>query len=360
MQTLEQAQESVKDIINNYREASTCTPLYWKDTYQTIDEITPLEAKIILNSHHIENNRKERKGATQSLNFEINQDRWIPIASTIKFSTEGKLIDGQHRLSAISQQEKTIQVIIQHNVPKHVIHFLDNNVKRSAADIFMFSGQFKKTGVAKNSQQLTALLVFLQEQGHHLAINNSGGVQTSLGSNHHKSSKSKTVGRSVSEYLNYYAEHKQEIDETVQWVNSNIKDKHKLLNVSRVSCAYHLFRFIDKVAAQEYIKNIFNQTGLEEKTTEYRVYEHLLNAKSGVAKLFLNGKEREETLYHGFWLSHIKKQTHRQIKVKFTETEEIKKAFNAGNHSDIEFLPSREIYTIFREKYDKRLLKQGF
>ncbi len=359
MQTIEQAQKSVKNIINNYRNHPTCTSLYWENTYQTINKITPLEASVILDSHHIKINRKEKKGRTQSLNFEINQGRWVPVISSIKFSTKGKLIDGQHRLNAIAQQKENIQIIIQHNVPERVIHFLDTNANRTAADMFMFSGQFKKASVARDAQQLTSLLVFLKEKGFHLstARKNSTSLKQNCTSN--KSSKShdkaSVIGKSYSEYLNYYKEHRDEINETLQWIKSNIKNKQKLLNISRISCAYHLFRFIDKIAAQEYIKNIFNQTGLEENTTTYRVYQLLLNSKNKANGCELSGKETEETLYNGFWLSHIKKEKHRKIKIKFAATEEIKNDIKNGNYSNIKFLPSREIYSMFKEKYNERL-----
>lgn len=66
---------------------------------------------------------------------DIKNGRFVFTGQPIIFDRDGKLVDGQHRLRAISISEMTIRFMILRNVSPDAFYAIDNTAKRTLADV---------------------------------------------------------------------------------------------------------------------------------------------------------------------------------------------------------------------------------
>ncbi len=105
-----------------------------KQMKQTIMAVTPEIATLWLRQN-IERNRSLRQSEVARLAEEMKQGRWKLTPTGIVFDTDGKLIDGQHRLSAVVLSGCTIQFVVWHNVETDILNVLDTGRGRSLVDV---------------------------------------------------------------------------------------------------------------------------------------------------------------------------------------------------------------------------------
>lgn len=72
---------------------------------------------------------------------DMNAGRWHLNGQTIKFSSSGKLLDGQHRLEAAKKSKKPFDVILVEGLPEQSFSSLDIGRRRSVADILREKGE---------------------------------------------------------------------------------------------------------------------------------------------------------------------------------------------------------------------------
>jgi hypothetical protein len=100
--------------------------------YETID-VTPERANewLRLNRH----NRQIRKSKVQHYAEIMLKNDWAQEhPDPIIFDTNGVMINGQHRLLAIVQSQKTQRMRVLRNVPPEMAHVIDKGVVRDTAD----------------------------------------------------------------------------------------------------------------------------------------------------------------------------------------------------------------------------------
>jgi len=71
---------------------------------------------------------------------DIKEGRWKVNGDTIRFSSEGHLIDGQHRLRAVIEAGCMVMVEVKVNLPPDAIHMIDVNRKRTTGDVLVMAG----------------------------------------------------------------------------------------------------------------------------------------------------------------------------------------------------------------------------
>lgn len=98
-----------------------------------VETITPEIAESYL-SKNIKN-RKLSKSWTKTISSRITRGEWILSHQGIAFDQNGKLCDGQHRLSAIIESGRAIDVAVFRNVPNEAFGVLDQGKKRTMADL---------------------------------------------------------------------------------------------------------------------------------------------------------------------------------------------------------------------------------
>lgn len=123
------------------------------------EEITPADAEEILEAN-TENNRNIKLAQVDKYARDMMAGRWEDNGETIKIDTNGKLIDGQHRMRAVLESGATMHFWVARGLPPETIHTVDVGVSRKYSDQLKISGH-------GNTMQLGAFLrrVFLWDRG---------------------------------------------------------------------------------------------------------------------------------------------------------------------------------------------------
>ena len=100
----------------------------------TYERITPEKAKEYL-SHNVENNRGIVKKRVALYAHDMMSGNWCDNGETIKFNSNGELIDGQHRLRAILASGTTQTMWVARGVDKNAFMTIDTGMGRSAVQI---------------------------------------------------------------------------------------------------------------------------------------------------------------------------------------------------------------------------------
>lgn len=106
---------------------------------QISDElITPELAKQYLENQ--QSNRSISNSYIKRMASDIINNRWLDEADPIKFSADGRLVDGQHRLSAVIKADKPQKFVVIRGYSKDSMAVLDMGKARSAAHIGQIIG----------------------------------------------------------------------------------------------------------------------------------------------------------------------------------------------------------------------------
>lgn len=104
-------------------------------------KVTPRLAQDILALQDPETNRKLDQGQVQRLATLIEDGKWNEDVGSILVTAEGRLIDGQHRLSAVLKANKPITVTMRFNVDQNAIKFIDTGKRRTTGQTLAIMGK---------------------------------------------------------------------------------------------------------------------------------------------------------------------------------------------------------------------------
>lgn len=79
-------------------------------------------------------NRKISQPTVNGYAHDMIRGKWQVTGETIKFDTDGRLIDGQHRLTAVVVSHRTVQMFVATGIPTEAMSVLDTGRTRSAGD----------------------------------------------------------------------------------------------------------------------------------------------------------------------------------------------------------------------------------
>lgn len=110
-----------------------------KSTLQ-IEEIliTPAQAEEWLKLNTV--NRRLSKTTVAAYVRDMQAGNWWLSGDPIRFDEEGRLTDGQHRLTACKQSGVSFRSVVIHNLPSGVIRVLDHGRGRTVADNLYIEG----------------------------------------------------------------------------------------------------------------------------------------------------------------------------------------------------------------------------
>jgi len=114
-----------------------------------LTRVTPEMAKEYLEKSN--GNRTLSRHKIDAYKKSIIDGEWYPEVETISFDTNGHLINGHHRLTAINQSGITVDAIIQYDVRPEAVKYFDTGKSRSIADILSRDG-------VKHARQTEAVL----------------------------------------------------------------------------------------------------------------------------------------------------------------------------------------------------------
>lgn len=103
-----------------------------------IQTVTPADAKKWLANN--DGNRHISEQTVKGYVMAMRRGEWILTGDPIKFSPEGRLLDGQHRLQAVIEYDKPVQFHIAENVPDEAFTVIDTGKNRTAGDVVSTKG----------------------------------------------------------------------------------------------------------------------------------------------------------------------------------------------------------------------------
>jgi hypothetical protein len=108
--------------------------------------VTPEIAALWL--HRNMKNRPLREIHIKTMARDMEKDRWEYTGEAIKFSSTGRLIDGQHRLRAIVASGVTLKMMVVIDVPDEAQAVMDSGARRSTGDALAFRDEVNVSTLA--------------------------------------------------------------------------------------------------------------------------------------------------------------------------------------------------------------------
>lgn len=120
--------------------------------------ITPEMAnEILTNSKSEFKNRKVRQATVEMYANDMKNGNWKDNGETIKITSDGVLIDGQHRLHAICMCGIPQEMIVVEGISPEVIDTIDIGLKRSLENALQFQGRAYEIGASSVVRQRMTL-----------------------------------------------------------------------------------------------------------------------------------------------------------------------------------------------------------
>jgi len=224
-----------------------------------VELITPEKAENYLRFN--KNNRSIKSSHVTFLSNQIKENLFLENGEAIIFDKLGDLKDGQHRLKAISINNKSFFIPVVRGVESKCMATYDTGKNRSAADVLKLNG-FKYYG---------AIATFVQSIHKY-------SVKKSKSSRHGMSSRSNTLTNQ--QVLNYVEENYDWLLNIVSKVDSIcVKMKPRVLSPSYISLITYIIGGENpKNEVYDFIKHLTGVIKLESSAPLY-LYTKLYNSK---------------------------------------------------------------------------------
>lgn len=111
-----------------------------------VETITPVLAEEYL--RHNTKNRQLRKNLVSFYAEQMKKGQWMLNGEAIIFNEQGTLVDGQHRLAAVIEADKGIDMLVVRNADKDSFATIDSGVSRKVQDTFYVKGIPSASGVS--------------------------------------------------------------------------------------------------------------------------------------------------------------------------------------------------------------------
>lgn len=102
-------------------------------------QVTPALARQWI-GRNADNQRLMRGTKVDQYARDMASGNWPITGDTVKVTPDNRLIDGQHRMSAVIQADTTVHMLIAYNVPAEVMPVLDTGTARTFSDVLKISG----------------------------------------------------------------------------------------------------------------------------------------------------------------------------------------------------------------------------
>jgi hypothetical protein len=104
-----------------------------------IEQVTPAMADKYLGTQ--QRNRSLRDSRVEYLMALIERGEWTLTNDAISFDTDGRLINGQHRLTAIAAASVTLPLLVLRGLPPEVQDVMDSGLARNVSDALKMRGE---------------------------------------------------------------------------------------------------------------------------------------------------------------------------------------------------------------------------
>jgi hypothetical protein len=195
-----------------------------------IETITPAMAEGYLGRNF--NNRNLTKSHVAFLKSELLAGNYKLNGQSIVIGTTGRLLDGQHRLTAVVETGVPIQSVVMHNVDEEAFTTIDTGKQRGGCDALHIHG-------AKNSKHLASAIRKI--------LDKFGSRRRTVGSDTHK------IGNT--EYVDFYKKNRGDLDALFELAHAWVLKGSRILSESEVMAYVYLMRVEDD-SAYEFIEEV--------------------------------------------------------------------------------------------------------
>lgn len=115
---------------------------------QSIETITPAKAAALL-AKNVQNNRPIVKQRVDAMAALMKAGEFYTTPEGIMLDTEDRLIDGQHRLSAVVLSGCTVKLVVWRNVPFHMMEAVNTGTSRTLSDVLTVTNNLGVEGAPK-------------------------------------------------------------------------------------------------------------------------------------------------------------------------------------------------------------------
>lgn len=215
--------------------------------------VTPEMATKLLNKN--KTNRPLSKRLVSFYCDSILKDQWALNGESIKLGSDGSLIDGQHRLSAVAMANKSIKTVVMYGIDNRAFVTIDQGKNRTFADLI----SFKTDGYLKIKASIT---LYLYKYNNNLL-------------------KAKAKASKV-DLLDYYEKNKSSIDDAVDFIQ-NIRISNLPVSMSVLGFCYIIFGKNNK-DAKVFIERLITGESLSSSDVIYMAREKLIQNRRATNK----------------------------------------------------------------------------
>lgn len=233
--------------------------------------ITPELAKEYLIKTKL--NRRLSENNVNALFIQMKQGNWMQTADCIKFGTDGSLLDGQHRLSAIVKLGEPVKMMVAEGLNPEVFSVLDTGKSRSAADVLSASN-------FKSAHNLAAL-------ARAIILYRAGRYESSSGTN-----RVIATNKSILEFV----EKHDELGEIVLFCHNEVYYNFRFIPLSTLGMVYFILAKKNQTKTDEFFNKIAQGVDLGATNPIRLLRERLI--KDSTNKLKLKARDKAALLIY--------------------------------------------------------------
>ncbi len=231
--------------------------LIFENVVVSIREITPANAAKILDSKNT-SNRNISKGKVAEYVNAMKNGEWLFNGDSIRISSDGILLDGQHRLTALAKSGINQHFVIIENMQKEVGLTIDVGKVRSGGDVLAM-----EAGVGLNA-----------------AAAISGGIKIFHKHNTGKSMNDSGSGKLTNvQIVEKYRENKELVNSCYEWMDANVSKQRAILSKSEMIGLLMILSSADNDDCYSFAEMVFCGLGISELCSQSLLRDYLLSCK---------------------------------------------------------------------------------
>jgi hypothetical protein len=216
--------------------------------------ITPSFANYLM-KHRNPRNRKINKTRVNLFTNSMLNDKWRFNGDTIRFDYNGDMLDGQHRLLAIINSNKSQVVTLISGLDPSVFDSIDVGGKRSGSDTLSVNNVPSPTLTAS-----VVKFIFAFEHNKYSANRN-------------------TVRNLANDEIHQYYTALNDVDASVRFVGKMVKRGQHLLTPSMLGGLHYILAQNDVDNANDFLEKVYLGTNVDEDSYIYSLRNKLVKAK---------------------------------------------------------------------------------
>tara|TARA_R110000782_G_scaffold247094_1_gene333797 strand:+ start:372 stop:1163 length:792 start_codon:yes stop_codon:yes gene_type:complete len=223
--------------------------------------ITPSAAEEILGRNP--NNRKITKSHVAFLADQMRSGQWQFDGQPIRFDSFGRLLDGQHRLTAIVESGRSIELLVVSGIDEKAFQVMDTGKRRSGSDSLSAMGIQYPNEIAAAAKMVMRLK-----------------------KNEFDQARLKSTNTDI---INWYEENK-EIDVIVKQADSLKKQFSGVMTTSLIATLIYLFNEKSVIHSELFMNQLCNGLAMDNKNPIHVLRKKLIEDRISKSSLPLKEK----------------------------------------------------------------------